>query len=114
MTTEMSVLGAGTSIAGIPISGPGVPEPPAQLVAKQWTTLVQSKTQGNFFTYYYRLLDGRILYYHPYKGWKIWRPKKPMAVLYRGGKLDLKKATQVQKYLSKYWKSAKKYVNKYA
>ncbi|GAI77528.1 unnamed protein product, partial [marine sediment metagenome] len=71
-------------VDGMPVSGPGVPEPPRQMVAKQWSVAVRSETYGTFRIFYFKLLDGRIMMYNPsVKGWKIWRPKKPI-VLYRG------------------------------
>ncbi|GAH28936.1 unnamed protein product, partial [marine sediment metagenome] len=64
-------------VDGMPVSGPGVPEPPRQMVAKQWSVAVHSNIYGTFRIFYFRLLDGRIMMYNPsVKGWKIWRPYK--------------------------------------
>jgi len=71
----------GTIIDGIPISGPGVPEPPHQLVAKHWHWQVESKKYGAFYMFYWKLIDGRMMSYHsPTKTWKIWRPKKHIVI----------------------------------
>jgi len=91
----------------VPVSGPGVPEPPRQMVAKQWSVAVHSNTYGTFRLFYFRLLDGRIMMYNPaVKGWKIWRPKKPI-VLYRGS-ITLSQAVRAQKMLDRLWKTAAK------
>jgi len=76
------VLGQlGTVVNGVPISGPGVPEPPHQLVARHWHLKVQSKEWGSFYMFYWRLIDGRCMSYHsPTKTWKIWKPKKHLVI----------------------------------
>ncbi|MBA7543928.1 hypothetical protein ES705_36272 [subsurface metagenome] len=95
------------SVDGMPVSGPGVPEPPRQMVAKQWSVAVRSETYGTFRLFYFKLLDGRIMMYNPsVKGWKIWRPKKPI-VLYRG-KITLSQAVRTQRMLDKLWKTVAK------
>ncbi len=68
--------GAATTVGGIPVGGPGVAEPPANMVAKQWVILTHSNTKGNYYIYFFKLIDGRIMCYNPGTGWKIWRPKK--------------------------------------
>jgi len=71
------VGGGAVSVGGVPISGPGVPEPPANMVSKQWVTLAHSNTVGNYYIYFFKLIDGRIMCYNPAKKeWKIWKPKK--------------------------------------
>lgn len=101
-------LGAGMVVNGVPISGPGVPEPPRAMVARQWVIKLNAdKWAGpgeTFYMYFFRLIDGRIMSYHPYLGWKIWRPKKPLAVMYRG-KTTLSQAVKVQKYLDQLWRT---------
>lgn len=95
------------TIGDVPVSGPGVPEPPRQMVAKQWSVAVHSNTYGTFRIFFFRLLDGRIMMYNPsVKGWKIWRPKKPI-VLYRG-RITLSQAVKAQKLLDKLWRTAAK------
>jgi len=94
-------------VNGVSVSGPGVPEPPRAMVAKQWTTHAYSKTIGTFEIFFFMLIDGRIMMYNPaVKGWKIWRPKKPI-VLYRG-KITLSQAVKAQKMLDRLWKTAAK------
>lgn len=97
----------GVAIDGVPILPNGVPEPPPAMVAKEWSIPLHTKYAGSFRMYFFRLIDGRIMCYHPYKGWKIWRPKKPLAVLYRG-KTTLSQAVKVQKYLDGIWKTVAK------
>ncbi|GAI21636.1 unnamed protein product [marine sediment metagenome] len=68
-------------VNGVPISGPGVPEPPRVLVAKQWSIAVRSETYGTFRVFFFKLIDGRIMCYNPStKSWKIWRPKKHIVI----------------------------------
>jgi len=56
---------------------PGVPEPPAGLVAKEWRMLVDSQKYGAFTMFYWKLIDGRIVSYHsPTHTFKVWKPKK--------------------------------------
>lgn len=98
-------------INGVPVSGPGVPEPPRVMVARQWVVKVNAdKYAGKgetFYMYYFRLIDGRMMCYHPYRGWRIWKPKKPLAVMYRG-KTTLSQAVKVQKYLDRMWRTVAK------
>lgn len=62
-------------------SGPGVPEPPQAMVAKQWVILVHANDIGNYYVYFFKLLDGRITCYNPrLQEWKIWRPKKNIVI----------------------------------
>ena len=69
------------AIDGIPVGGPGVPEPPKYMIAKEWNVKVDSKQYGTFRMYYFMLHDGRCMSYHsPTKGWKIWKPKKHIVI----------------------------------
>lgn len=87
------------------IRGPGVPEPAPGTVMKQWSVAVNSNTYGTFRIYYFRMFDGYTLMYNPStETWKRWRPKKPLAVMYRG-KTTLAQAVKVQKYLDKMWRT---------
>ena len=91
----------------VPVSGPGVPEPPRAMVAKQWQTKAYSKTVGEYWVYFFRLIDGRIMCYNgAKKSWKMWRPKKPI-VLYRG-KVTLSQAVKVQRMLDIMWRRVAK------
>ncbi|MBA7671229.1 hypothetical protein ES703_79382 [subsurface metagenome] len=111
MTTEV-IPGEGGAVVmnggAVPVSGPGVPEPPRAMVAKQWSIAVRSNTYGTFRVFFFKLVDGRVMCYNPStKSWKMWRPKKPLAVMYRG-KTTLSEAVKVQKYLDKMWKQVAK------
>lgn len=93
---------------GVPVGGPGVPEPPQRMIAKQWKTKAFSNTIGEYWVHFFRLVDGRMMCYNAAKReWKMWRPKKPLAVLYRG-KITLSQAVKVQAYLDKLWKNVAK------
>jgi len=92
---------------GVPVGGPGVPEPPAAMVAKQWKIKAFSKTVGEYWVYFFRLIDGRIMCWNAAKKtWKMWRPKKPI-VLYRG-KVTLSQAVKAQRMLDRLWKTVAK------
>lgn len=66
--------GGQTFVDNVPLGGPGLAEPPARMIAKEWGT------PGARF---YRLLDGRILVYSfKRRRWKAYRPQRPL-VLYR-------------------------------
>lgn len=76
-----AVAGTTPIVNGVPISGPGVPEPPRHMVAKEWHVKFQSEKYGTFQMFYWRLTDGRCMSYHsPTKTWKIWRPKKHIVI----------------------------------
>lgn len=67
-------LGGGNNqvINNIPLGGPGLAEPPAQQVVKEW------ETQGAQF---YLLTDGRIAVYgKKSKRWRVYRPQKHIVV----------------------------------
>ena len=90
------------------IRGPGVPEPAPGTVAAQWSVVVNSRQHGTFRIYYFKMFTGEILMYNPAKrAWKKWRPKKPLAVMYRG-KTTLSQAIKVQSYLDKMWRKVAK------
>lgn len=71
------LLSNGTAIGGVYFGGPGVPEPPAGMVAKAWKTKAFSNTVGEYWVYHWILIDGRRATYNAAKKQvKIWRPKK--------------------------------------
>jgi len=62
-------------INGVPLVGPGLPEPPAWMVAKEWH--IRGGKDGRVTAQMYLLIDGRIASYNKgKKTWKVWRPKK--------------------------------------
>lgn len=70
-----------TVVNGVPISGPGVPEPPGYMISRHWKVKVESQKYGTFQMYYWSLTDGRQMSYHsPTKTWKIWKPKKHIVI----------------------------------
>jgi hypothetical protein len=86
----------------ITLGGPGVPEPPAGMVAKAWKTKAFSHTVGEYWVYFWKLIDGRIVSWNAAKREaKMWRPKKPI-VLYRG-KITLSQAVKTQRMLDRLW-----------
>jgi hypothetical protein len=87
MTTGMSAdtysqaVTGGTNVAGVPFGGPGVPEPPAGMVAKTWKTKAFSHTAGEYWVYFWKLIDGRVLCWNAAKREaKMWKPKKNMVL----------------------------------
>lgn len=91
-----------TGVGGVPISGPGVPEPPRAMVAKQWNIVTHSATYGTFRVYFFKLIDGRIMCYNPsVKEWKIWRPKKNLVLSANPRLKDLKKLDRIYTKMTK-------------
>lgn len=79
-TYSQAVTG-GTTVAGVPFGGPGVPEPPAGMVAKTWKTKAFSHTAGEYWVYFWKLIDGRVLCWNAAKREaKMWKPKKNMVL----------------------------------
>ena len=109
--TEVDLYGRSGVVmngGGVPVGGPGVPEPPAEMVASHWSVEVHSNAAGTFNLWFFKLVDGRMMCFNPAKNtWKMWRPKKPLAVMYRG-KTSLSQAVKVQKYLDGMWKTVAK------
>ena len=57
--------------------GLGVPEPMPGTYTKSWKLKAFSKDAGEFWVYYWRMLDGRTICYNPRtRGWKVWRQSK--------------------------------------
>lgn len=106
MDSGQYVNGA-TLVDHVPFGGPGVPEPPAAMVSKAWKTKAFSKTVGEYWVYFWRLTDGRVMCWNAAKRQaKIWRPKKPI-VLYRG-KVTLSQAVKTQRMLDRLWRTVAK------
>lgn len=105
LTGAGALLAAGEDasvVNGIPISGPGVPEPPRYMVAKQWVTLVSAKDIGNYYVYFFKLIDGRIMCYNPrMREWKIWRPKKHIVISSNPRMKTLSKLSRLNKRVEK-------------
>jgi len=96
----------GVYVNGTPL-GIGTPEPPHAMVARQWKTKAFSFTVGEYWVYFYKLIDGRIMCFNAARAeWKIWRPKKPI-VLYRG-KITLSQAVKTQRMLDRLWRGVAK------
>lgn len=58
------------------IGGPGVPEPSTG-VLKQWKTKAFANDVGEYWVYYFKMLDGYTLCYNARKKeWKRWKPRK--------------------------------------
>lgn len=76
-----AIYGSGSPV---PLGGPGLPEPPAWMVAKEW------KVNGAQF---YKLIDGRIAVYSiKKKTWKVYRPPKHIVISKNPRANDLIKA----------------------
>jgi len=79
--TDITGRGVVTNGGPVPVNGSpfglGVPEPPAAMVAKQWKTKAFSKRVGEYWVYFFRLIDGRVMCWNEAKRqWKIWKPRK--------------------------------------
>lgn len=81
MVTSSQTVTSGTTVNGVSFGGPGVPEPPAAIVAKAWKTKAFSKTAGEYWVYFWRLTDGRMMCWNAAKRQvSIWRPKKNVVI----------------------------------
>ena len=88
-------INGGTSVGGVSFGGIGVPEPPANMVARAWKTKAFSYTKGEYWVYFWRLIDGRILCWNAAKNEaKIWKPKKNMVLSQNPRLPDLLKFTR--------------------
>jgi len=101
--TEVVPIGEGGAIVGgVPTSGPGVPEPPRSMVAKQWKIKAFSKTVGEYWVYFFKLIDGRIMCWNAAKReWKIWRPKKNLVLSANPRLKDLTKLDRIYTRMTK-------------
>lgn len=92
----------GVVVNGVPISGPGVPEPPKSMIAKEWRVHFQSFKYGGFWMWYWQLIDGRMMSYHsPTKTWKIWKPKKHIVISKDPRVSNLRKLGRLNKRVEK-------------
>jgi len=105
--TDMVNINGGTTVGGVSFGGPGVPEPPASQVSKSWKTKAFSKAAGEYWVYFWKLTDGRIISWNASKRQaKMWRPKKPI-VMYKGS-ITLSQAVRTQQMRDKMWKMVAK------
>lgn len=79
-STEVTNINGGTDMSGAldiyNIGGPGVPEP-ATGVLKQWKTKAFAHDVGEYWVYYFKMIDGYTLCYNARKkSWKRWKPRK--------------------------------------
>lgn len=83
--------------------GPGVPEPPRELVAKEWSIVSTANDIGVYRVWFWRLIDGRITCYNPRSGlWKIWRPVKHI-ILPKGRRgMSMNQFLRADRYLEKF------------
>lgn len=90
---------------GVPLVGPGVPEPPNSMVKSRWETRVYDNQLGYVKMNFYALTDGRVAMYHNYKKyWKIWRPKKNIVLSSNPRLRDLRKFERVHNRFQKIMK----------
>lgn len=89
------------------IRGPGVPEPAAGTVMRQWSLAVHSNTRGTFRLYFFKMFDGYTLMYNPStKSWKKWRQRK--SIILPRGRTTISQAVKAQKYLDRMWRTVAK------
>lgn len=105
MTTG-TIVNNGTAVQGVPFGGPGVPEPPAGMVAKAWKTKSFSNSVGEYWVYHWILLDGRRLTWNAAKRQaKIWRPQKNITL---GPKPKVKDLIRINRSVNRLNKGLKK------
>jgi len=94
----INLLGGDTTVVnGIIMGGPGAAEPPAGMIAKEWSTGTAR---------FYLLTDGRICCRKRNGVWRVWRPKRHI-VLPRGT-TTLSQAVKAQRYLDRLWSTVAK------
>jgi len=71
----------GTAMVGpVSLGGPGLPEPSASMIAKEWKIRFDCK-EGDFNVQYYQLINGRMVTYNQRTGqYKTWMPKKMVVI----------------------------------
>jgi hypothetical protein len=104
---EMITYAGGSYVDSIPLSGPGLAEPPAAWIEKEWTTN-QGGTKCQF--YLVRMPTGRkriAMYNFRTNGWKSWAVHKSTAA-YIGKKLPSHKMlTRLRRNLKKHSSDAR-------
>jgi hypothetical protein len=99
-STVTETVNGATTVGGVTIGGPGVPEPPSSMVARAWKTKAFSNTVGEYWIYFWKLIDGRVLMYNAArKEAKIWRQPKPVIGPVYRNKLNLKQYVKMERYL---------------
>ena len=102
-------------VGGVPLGGPGVAEPPTAMVEKAWKVMVHKNTgplgvlsgESNWWIYFWKLRDGRVMMWDPGNNRaKIWRPKKHIVISSNPRLSQLKKLdgtyNKVQKMVRRY------------
>lgn len=109
MITKASPRVPGTELQGPILQGPGVPEPREGTYYKTWHTKYERRDGRDGLVYFWLLNDGRIISWDNQTGRsKIWRPKKPVAVIMSGGKTSLATAVRAQRHLDRLWRTVAK------
>lgn len=93
---------ADTAIIGPILGGPGVPEPRAGTYYRTWRTTYERRDGRNGYVWFWAMNDGHIVSYDSLSGRaKRWKPKKPVAVIMRGGKMSMQDFVRADRYLDK-------------
>lgn len=91
------------------VFGIGVPEPPQAMVLKEWKRLITSQHFGAWWSFYWRLHDGRTVMYNPSpirgRYWKVWRDYKSIVI---GKSLTTSNVRRVATRLHSHVKSLRK------
>lgn len=85
------------------LQGPGVPEPIEGTYYKSWHTKYERRDGRDGLVYFWALNDGRIVYWDNLSHKSgVYRPKKPVAVIMRGGKMSMQDFLKADRYLDKF------------
>jgi hypothetical protein len=95
--TGTSVTTGASGVAGgLSYGGPGVPEFNQSMVTKQWKTKAFAHDVGEYWVYFFRLVDGRVACWNERKHeMSIWKPKKNMVLSANPRLPDLLKFSKV-------------------
>lgn len=78
-TGAVNTLGETVPIGDLPF-GLGTPEPKYG-VARQWKTKAFAKDVGEYWVYFYQMMDGSMMSWnHRKQQWKTWKPRKPIVL----------------------------------
>jgi len=84
------------------LQGPGVPEPIEGTYWKTWHTKYERRDGRDGLVYFWALNDGRIVCWNNLtERSKIWRPKKPIAVVMQGSKMQLRHFLKLERIVDR-------------
>jgi len=85
------------------LTGPGIPEPAPGTYSKTWMVATDTPGWGGkVYTYFWRMLNGEIVYYSTSGKSGKYRPKKPIAVVMQGSNMGLRDFIRIDRLLDRF------------